>query len=427
MPSKMRNRADFNKLWFGQTVSLLGDRVSRLALPTVALLILHGTALDVGILAALRFLPFIVIGPIAGVWADRVPKRSLMIAADVGRMLVTATVPVAFAVHELSLGLLFVVAGVTGSFTVVFETSYQSYLPGLVGHEGIVEGNQKLQLSMSASEVLGASAGGVLIQILSSATAILVDALSFAASVAGLLLIKDREQVPERQPGVRRSVIAEAKAGLVVLVGDRRLRAMMLSTTTANLGASSASALVLVYCYNRAHLNPGEVGAAFAVGAVGLILGAIIAPRLVKFIPLGRLLIMTLLVTGVSWAILPAAGVHHALVALMVAEFLLGADMVFNIHLLSLVQAITPGDLMGRVGGSALILVWGTGSLGSVVGGALASVVGVVVAMFVSAAVTAAGSLFLVFSPIRSVRKMPASPDANEAGEALGGVVAADA
>jgi MFS family permease len=204
MPGKMRNREDFNKLWFGQTVSLLGSRVSILALPTVALLVLHGTAFDVGILNGLGFLPFIVIGPIAGVWADRVPKRSLVIAADVGRMLVVATIPVAFEIHELSLGLLFVVASITGGLTVLFETSYQAYLPGLVGTGGLVEGNQKLQLSSSVTQVTGPSAAGILIQVFGSATVILGDALSFAVSFISLLFIKDRERVAKREPEVRR-------------------------------------------------------------------------------------------------------------------------------------------------------------------------------------------------------------------------------
>jgi MFS family permease len=131
-------------------------------------------------------------------------------------------------------------------------------------------------------------------------------------------------------------------------------------------------------------------------------------------------------VTGASYAILPAAGVHHALVALMVGQFLAGADMVFNIYLLSLVQAITPAEIMGRISGSALTIVWGTGALGAVVGGALGSVIGVVGALFASAAVTVAGSLFLAFSPIRSIREMPTSPDAGDEGDAVR-VIAADA
>jgi hypothetical protein len=199
----------------------------------------------------------------------------------------------------------------------------------------------------------------------------------------------------------------------------------MLSTTVANLGASSAAALVLVYCYNLAHLKPGEVGVGFAVGAAGLVLAAAVAPRLAKLIPLGILLIVTLLVTGASWTILPFAGTRHALAALIITEFLLGTDVIFNIHLLSLVQAITPAHLLGRISGAGLLFVWGTGSLGAVVGGALGSVVGVVATLFMSAAVTAAGALFLVFSPIRSIMEMPSSPDVSGAGGSLGGTVPA--
>jgi predicted MFS family arabinose efflux permease len=408
----LNNRGDFRKLWFGQTVSLLGDRVSRLALPTVALLVLHGTALDVGILGSLRFLPYIVLGPVAGVLADRMPKRSLMITADVGRLIVTATVPLAFAIGFLSLPLLFIVAGLTGCLTVLFQTSYQAYLPSLVGRDGLVEGNQKLQLSGAASEVAGASAGGILIQVLGSATAILVDAGSFAVSVLGLVAIKRREEPKPRPAGQQAGALAEARSGLRVLLGDRRLRAMMFSTATANVGVSAAGALVLVYCYDRAHLHPGEVGLAFGVGGAGLIAGAAIAPRLARIVPLGRLIIISGVVTGGSFLLIPAAGVSHALAALIVAEFFFGADMVYSIHLLSLVQAITPAELMGRIGGSALTVVWGSGTFGSLLGGVLGARAGVVPGLYVTGALTAAAALFLVFSPVRSIRELPASADA---------------
>jgi MFS family permease len=165
---------------------------------------------------------------------------------------------------------------------------------------------------------------------------------------------------------------------------------------------------VLVYAYDKGGLHPGEVGAAFAVGTVGLILGAIVAPRLVSIVPLGALLVLAVAVTGSSYLLLLAFGARHALIGLIVVQFVIGfADMIFNIHVQSLVQAITPDELMGRVGGTALSVVWGTGTLGSMLGGLVGAGFGVVAGLCVAGAIVIIGALILLFSPIRSLKKQP--------------------
>lgn len=406
--SSLRTHADFNKLWFGQTVSNLGDKVSRIALPTVAILVLHGRALDVGVLGALRFLPFLVLGPIGGIVADRLPRRSIMIVADIGRMIVIATVPLAFALHALTMVQLYVVTAAAGVLTVFFEVSYQAYLPALVGHELIGAGNQRLQTSRSIAEVAGAAIGGLLMQALGSALAILVDAGSFLVSVFGLVAIKHREPRPERTSEERAAVGADAREGINLLLHDTRLRGLMLSTTFVNLGAATANALLLVYAYTQVKLSPGEVGAAYAVGTCGMIAGAVFANKVAKRLTLGPTLITAAVVCGVSYVLLPLLGGTNALVALILCQVVFGvADSVYGIHVMTLVQSITPPRLMGRVGGTALSVVWGSGTFGSMLGGIVGSLVGVVPGIIVGACIVAGSALFLVLSPVRAMRWYP--------------------
>lgn len=121
--------SDFNRLWFGQTVSNFGDKISLLALPTLAVVVLDGGALEVGVLGALRFLPFLLLAPFAGLVADRVSRRTVMIVADLGRFLALGTIPLAFALDSVSMTHVYIVAALTGVLTTFFEVSYQSWLP----------------------------------------------------------------------------------------------------------------------------------------------------------------------------------------------------------------------------------------------------------------------------------------------------------
>lgn len=173
---------DFRLLWGGETVSELGAQVSLLAIPLLAVRTLQATTFEVGALTATSTAAFLLIGLPTGVWADRIRRRRIMIAADLGRLLALGSVPVAFALGRLTLAQLFVVVLASGMLTVLFDVAYQSYLPSLVGRERLVEGNAKLTGSAQVAQVAGPSLAGGLVQALGGAYAIGVDALSFLIS-----------------------------------------------------------------------------------------------------------------------------------------------------------------------------------------------------------------------------------------------------
>ncbi|AGM07902.1 MFS transporter [Amycolatopsis keratiniphila] len=416
MQSLFAHPRDFRKLWIGQTISAFGDKASRVALPTVALLSLGGTAWDVGVLAALRFLPFVLLGSVVGVWVDRTSRRKIMIWADVGRLLAMGYVPLAYLLDILTLGQLFVVAGVVGTLTVFFEVAAQSYIPALAGPDGIVAANERMQTSRAVAEVGGAAAAGGLMQFLGNALAILADALSFLASLISLLLMRHRED-PAPAQDKPRSALREAREGLAMLMADPRLRNLMFATTTVNLGVASGAAIMLVFAYDYGKLSPGVVGLAFAVGTVGLILGAITSGAISRKLTVGRTLTLAILLTGLSYLLLPIGGRDAALVTMLVCQFLTGfADSVFNIHTLSLVQRITPPEMMGRVNGTALSVVWGTGTLGGLTGGLIGTVFGTLPGLVVAAAIICCGAVFVIASPLRAIRDGAHEPMANAVG-----------
>src|SRR5439155_9355828 len=190
----------FMRVWTGQTISLLGSQVNLLALPLTAILVFNASAFQVGALSTVEFLPFVLLGLPVGVWVDRLRRRPILVVADVLRLIVIGSVPLAYALGVLRLVQLYVVGFLSGVGTVFFDVAYGAYLPSLVDRDRLVEGNAKIEGSRSGAQIVGPGVGGLLVQALSAPGAILADALSYLASVLSLLAIRSREApvaVPE--------------------------------------------------------------------------------------------------------------------------------------------------------------------------------------------------------------------------------------
>src|SRR5262249_23335746 len=187
---------DFMRLWAGQTVSQLGSTVTREALPYTAILALGATPIQMGLLGAAGAAPLLLLGLLAGVWVDRLRRRPVMIAADLGRAVLLLSVPGAYLLGLLRIEQLYVVAALVGVLSVFFDVAYQAFLPSLVQREQIFEGNSKLGMSGSVAEIAGPPLGGTLVQLVGGPVTILLDALSFVFSARSLLRIRAPEPAP---------------------------------------------------------------------------------------------------------------------------------------------------------------------------------------------------------------------------------------
>ena len=197
--SSLWRHPDFMKLWSAQTISLLGDEMTGLAVPLIAILLLHASAFEMGVLGTLLFLPFILFTLPAGAWVDRMRRRPILIAADLGRAAILLSIPIAYALGVLTLLQVFVASFLIGTLQVFFDVAYQSYLPVVVERDQLVEGNAKLEISRSAAALPGPGVAGLLISFVSAPFAIIVDAISFVGSATLLGLIRRPEATPERQ------------------------------------------------------------------------------------------------------------------------------------------------------------------------------------------------------------------------------------
>lgn len=409
---------DFLLLWGSQSVSQVGTQVSILALPLVAVLTLDASAFEVALLTTLEYLPWLLLALPAGVWVDRLTRRPMLVVTDVGRALALASVPLAHALGVLTVWQLDVVAFSAGALTVFFDVAYQSYLPSLVSRDQLVDGNAKLAASMSAAQVAGPGLGGGLVAAVTAPYAIFVDAVSFVGSALLLGGIRTRERAPaaSERVGMRRELLE----GLRYLVAHRHWRALAASTGAFNLFGNVWGAIVIVYMVRSLDLSPGLIGVIFAVGGVGSVAGAALAPSVSRRLGVGPAIVASAALSGLPMLLVPLAPVSHPIPFIAVGWGLTGAGiMIYNISAISLMQALTPERLLGRLNASRRFIVWGTIPLGSLLGGALAATIGLRPTIFVGTILGSLAFLFVAVSPVRSVRELPDAPEQEARGPAV--------
>ena len=424
MTRSLWRHADFMKLWGAETASQLGTQVSLLALPLLAISVLHATTFQVGALAAVETAPFLLVGLPAGAIVDRLRRRPVLIAGDLGRAALLLSIPIAHHFDQLTMAQLYVVGFLTGVLTVFFDVAYQSYLPALVERDQLVDGNGKLEISRSGAQIAGPGIGGVLIEWLTAPVAVFVDAVSFAASGLAIGAIRRDEPRIER-PAEHTPLRTEIVEGLRYVLGHPLLRSIAGSTATFNLFGSMMGAVLVVYMVRVLEFRPGVIGLILTVGNLGFLLGALLAAPAAKRFGLGPTIVASSAL-GAGELLVPLATGRAAAAYIIAAMVVIGIGVpVYNINQVSLRQAITPDRLQGRMNATMRFMVWGTMPIGALVGGALGSAIGLRPTLWVAAIGVSLAFLWVFFSPVRSLRDVPSGEEVGDFAPGVGSVIGA--
>jgi MFS family permease len=451
-PSLFRH-GNYLRLWTAASVSLFGTQVSQIAIPFIAAVVLNAPAGEVGLLTTVEFLPFLLFTLPAGVWVDRFPKKRILVVGDLGRAVMLASIPIAYALGVLTIWQLYVVGFVNGLMTVFFDVADQSYLPTILERDELVEGNSKLQLSQSAAQILGQPLGGGFVAVLSAPVAVLVDAVSYLASAGLIVSIRERVRgraadppTPDR-PGVdavaaaagepspspldagtlvaessvardndaRTSALAESagmrrqiQEGLRYILRHEYLGNIAATTATSNLFTNIGFAIFPVFAYKVLLLTPTAVGTIGGFAGAGVLVGALITSRIQKRVGVGRTIVLASLTFGPIGLLVPIANPDTAFWLLSVSFFLGSVNnVVYNVSQVSLRQAITPEHFLGRMNATMRFLVWGTIPIGSLIGAGLSELVGVTTTVWISAILGMLSFLPVLLSPVGAVRTIP--------------------
>ena len=380
----------------------------------MAVLTLGADASQMGLLTAVGLFPHLLFSLPAGVWLDRVrARRPLMIWADLARAALIASIPIGYVAGFLTMPQLYVVGFLTGSLAVIFDLSWNTLFVSVTTRDRYVEAMALLNGSRSLASVAGPTIGGLLVQVLGAPLAMAADALSYMGSVVFLRRIRSPEPPIDPEPGTVRE---QVKVGLRFVLGDGIMRPTLLSVATINLFTFASSALFVLYATTLLGVSPGALGLALGTGAVGSVIGALVATRIGRRIGLGPAYALGCVIFPVSLLLIPLAapGMPMPLILALLfgSEFGAGLGvMILDINVGAIIYARTPDRIRARAGGAFRFVNYGVRPLGALLGGFLGDALGVREAILIATIAAVGGVLFLVGSPVLRLRELPAASE----------------
>jgi MFS family permease len=378
----LRRNRSFLLLWAGQSVSLVGSQVTVVAVPLVAALTLGAGPWGIGVVAACARLPYLVFGLPAGVWVDRLPRRVVAGVCALGQAVSLAVVPVAAGLGVLSVGLLAVVAAVAGTFAVFGDIAGLALVPMVVPRELLTRAQGVVEVGQATAQVAGPALGGWLVGAFTAAGALAADAVSFLVAAVTLVWVRVVER-PQAGAGMW--------AGVRAVFGHQGLRRVTLCTATHVFWFNAFTVVVVLHLVTALGLSAVRVGLTLSAGAVGGLLGALVAARLGERWGRRRTMVAAVLATGGGQALVAVD--QLVIVAVAVMWFAL---QVYNVHQVPVRYEVTPAELHGRVNATIRTAVWGTAPAGALAGGLLGDLVGPRATLVLSGLGAATACLWLV-------------------------------
>lgn len=376
---------DFRSLWFGQSVSSIGGRITGEALPLAAVISLHATPLTVGWLQLVAAIPSILLGMWTGAWIDRKSRRGFLITTDLLRFILLLLIPALALVGQFHMWLLFAMYPILNLLTLMFTSAYESYVPALVGLSRVVDANAKLSITRSFAEIVGPGIAGLLVQALTAPIAILIDALSYLVSAFSMLRIKHQETIVDRAESSR-PLWQDIREGIHYIAERRILVALTLTAAISSLFGGIVFTMDVLYAIRTLHLHAALFGFTVTFGGIGAIFGAWLCRRLARRIGYGQALFLAAILNGIFGWLIPIA---HGPVW-MAAIFLISAQLfgdfcgvIYDILESSLRQGVTDDHVLGRVNTTINLVSAGLSPIGALAGGYIATAFSLRVAMAV--------------------------------------------
>lgn len=390
---------DFRLLWTGDAVSGIGNGVTTVVLPLIALRELDASSFQIGVLASAVWLPWLIVGLPAGAWIDRLPRRPIMMIANAACALFFASLAIAGFLEAMTYGHLLLVALLTGTATVFFQAAYHSYLPTVLAEADLVEGNSKIQGAEAATRVIGPSVGGLVVATVGLAAGLVVDAFTFAFCFVCIWLIRVQETV-HRGQNQREPLRRQIALGLRFVAGDPYLRSIVVYGTLLNFGLTGYSTIQIVFLEKTVGVGEFGLGLLLAIAGVGGIVGSMIARPLGRRFGTARSVLICQLVTGPFILLAPLTTYGAGLFWFCIGGMVTVAGVVScNVVLGSFRQSYCPPDRLGRVVATSMFLLHSSIPLGALTAGYLGDAVGPRGTMWIMACLIAPCGLVLLFSP----------------------------
>jgi Na+/melibiose symporter-like transporter len=388
-------RRNFRRLWAAQTVSEFGTLISRTAIPFAAVLVLDASPLELSVIGVCEMLPAFVLGLFAGAWVDRLPRRPIMMVADLGRAALLAVIPLLAWLDQLTIHALWIVAALVSALTVFFDVAYRSILPSILPADELMEGNSRLTASASVAEFGAFSLGGWLVQLFSAPGAVLIDSFTFIWSALWLRGLKMSEQVKSEE--ARLPILQEIRDGIHLVWRNRTLRALAGYAATFEFAFNMFGAVFLIFLVREVGFSPGGLGVIFAIGGLSSIAGAAMASRVTSALGLQRTIVVMSIIMAVGQGMVAFAMTVSVVSVglLLLQQGLVDAPYtIVDVNTATIRQTSASEEWQGRLNATFRVLAFGGALLGTVAGGIIGEFIGLRVALVIASLVIAGSALW---------------------------------
>ncbi len=396
----------FVRFWAADAISMAGTSITTVALPAIAVFTLGASDTEVGLINAARWLPYLLLGLLAGVFVDRHRRKPILVTADLARGAILALIPLFAALDVLSLPLLIAVVLVFGALSLGYDAAHQSYPPVLVPTALLTPAWSRLEQTNAVATTGGPAVAGFLVQLISAPLAILLDALSYL--ISGLLLLTVRPLVPEVAPGkdIPRDLRQEIRAGLAWVYRNPVTTPLAVTGHIWFVFQGIIATAYTVFAYRALGLSVAAVGVTLAIGGVGSVIGATASGWVGRRMGVGPAIVFCRWITPFGYLLIPLAG-DNALgfVMLCLSQFAFGLSIGIDSPIeMGYRQSVTPSGLLGRMHATLRSVNRASLTVGLVLGGLLAEHLGRREALWIGVAGMVLQAVLLHRSAFRHAR-----------------------
>jgi len=392
----------------GETVAAVGVEIAQVALPIIAVSYLVASEFEIGVLGMAEGIAFLLLSLPVGALVDRISRRRVMIGANLVRAAAMATVPILWFADVLDVPQLMVIALTISAAAVFFDTAYMSIVPGLVERDQLNDANSRLQISSETARAAGPGLGGAIAKFISAAWLPLAATFGYLVSAIAIWRIPADEPPPRQHDS---HFLREIGDGITFVFRNKFIRPLVLSTTTSNLFGNIAFTMFPVLLLRELDLGPAAYGLLLTISSLGGIFGAFTAPWWARRFGEGHAIPVTYVFASLPMFVTASAffvSREAAIIMVAISGFWSVAGIVaFNVVQVSMRQRQCPPRMLARMTASIRTLIWGIGPLGALLSGIVATQISLAAAFWIGAIGNTFGVLFLVFSPLWKLRKVP--------------------
>jgi len=418
--SPLWGNANFNRLWTAQILSAFGSRITRTAIPIIAVGALAVTPWEAALLSALSYAPYMLAGALGGGFVERASKTRLMVALDLLRFVIVIAAPLAWYFNLLNFWMLCGLAAATGAASALFQNADVAVLPRLVSKDQLVNANSRLQATESLAELTGPGAAGLLIAALTAPVAMIVDALTFIWSAFWLWKIPrdatSAVEEPSASAGPKPAMLDTLREDIVVgfraIAGCPPMRAIIAATAFWYVSAGFFFATFMLFLMRDLGMSPAVIGIVISVGGVSALLGSLMARPMAKAVGYGPAIVLAFCISVAGLLMLiPAAAFKEGSIVFLVAQQFLGdfGMMIFTILAVSLQQKLLPENQLARANGFNQVVNGAGMTVSILIAGLIAQSIGVTNTIMIGAGIALVGVLPLLTRHLFSIREEPAN------------------